>query len=337
MSKGGKVGGDDACLKLFRITLLGRAESGKTSLCNMFIANGCNPRYEHTEDPHLYYREVKPKDVADLTRGDGYTGGGSDHTGEAKRARKKKKGKRVMQYGVQLEDTPGEISDEVQNETIENVIITGTDPRDYQRRMVADDENNGDTDDEKTLLLAKSKSRDTKRNLLYAPSQTHGHLIIFDAGSQASLKKAMELHKSLTRVTEKEALPVIFVGNKLDRMKTNSAEILELAKAYCRKQKHHVGCASSSFSRNEVYFEDKIMTTTQFIHAFVQKMNEGGHFLRGDESEGKNRRGKGKRGGAALDDENAEDGVEPSFGCCSCFGGGDFRDTDAEGMSIDEE
>ena len=84
------MGGDDACLKLFRITLLGRAESGKTSLCNMFIANGCNPRYEHTEDPHLYYREVKPKDVADLTRGDGYTGGGSDHTGEAKRARKKK-------------------------------------------------------------------------------------------------------------------------------------------------------------------------------------------------------------------------------------------------------
>ena len=66
-------------------------------------------------------------------------------------------------------------------------------------------------------------------------------------------------------------------------------------------------------------------------------MNEGGYFLRGDESEGKNKRGKGKRGGAALDDENTEDGVEPSFGCCSCFGGGDFGDTDAEGRPTDEE
>ena len=120
-----------------------------------------------------------------------------------------------MQYGVQLEDTPGEISDEVQNETIENAIITGTEPRDYQSRMVADDENYGDADDEKTLLLAKSKSRDTKRNRLYAPSLTHGHLIIFDAGSEASFKKAMALHRSLTRVTEKDALPVVFVETNL--------------------------------------------------------------------------------------------------------------------------
>ena len=50
-------------LKVFRITLLGRAEAGKTTVCTQFIANGYSTRYEHTESPHMYYREMKPKDL----------------------------------------------------------------------------------------------------------------------------------------------------------------------------------------------------------------------------------------------------------------------------------
>ena len=50
-------------IKVFRITLMGRAEAGKTTLCSQFIANGYTARYEHTEDPHMYYREMKPRDL----------------------------------------------------------------------------------------------------------------------------------------------------------------------------------------------------------------------------------------------------------------------------------
>ena len=54
-------------LKVFRITLFGRAEAGKTTLCTQFIANGYSARYEHTENPHMYYREMKPKDLSSDT------------------------------------------------------------------------------------------------------------------------------------------------------------------------------------------------------------------------------------------------------------------------------
>ena len=43
---------------------MGRAEAGKTTVCTQFIANGYSTRYEHTESPHMYYREMKPKDLS---------------------------------------------------------------------------------------------------------------------------------------------------------------------------------------------------------------------------------------------------------------------------------
>ena len=46
-------------LSMFRITLLGMGDAGKTSLVNVFVNNFCPVVYSETNDPQLYYKKVR--------------------------------------------------------------------------------------------------------------------------------------------------------------------------------------------------------------------------------------------------------------------------------------
>jgi GTPase SAR1 family protein len=324
MSKKSKSAKKEDFLKVFRLTLLGRAESGKSSLCGQFISNMCNPRYEHTNEPHMYYREIRPKDVMGMKS----SSHGGTSSGNPKHAKKKKKPE-VVHYGVQLEDTPGEISNEVSSDSFEKSIIEDNGPKDYLSSMLAEDDENAN---ETSALLAKEKLKNSKRNRLFAPSPSHGYIILFDASNVLSMKKAFTLHKAVLNAAVKKNLPIVLLGNKIDNMKSGSGDVLDQAKAFCRKYKK-TKLASSSLNRNEIFFQDKVMTTSQLIHATVQILNEGGHFLQNDESDRRDKRsGKSKRRGG--DQGNAVDEEMEQTSWCSCFGGNPEEpdNTDAEGM-----
>lgn len=44
--------------KIFRLTVLGRAECGKTAFCTQFVTNHAVEKYEHTQDRQMFLREV---------------------------------------------------------------------------------------------------------------------------------------------------------------------------------------------------------------------------------------------------------------------------------------
>ena len=56
--KSTRIGGAHHKAKVFKVSVLGRAEAGKTSLCMRFVANSTLRTYEHTTSLQLYHREM---------------------------------------------------------------------------------------------------------------------------------------------------------------------------------------------------------------------------------------------------------------------------------------
>ena len=306
-------------LKVFRITLLGRAEAGKTTVCTQFIANGYSTRYEHTESPHMYYREMKPKDLS-MNNESKYTSssnttntGNSKHKHHHTSKKSKKKKKAVFRYGVQLEDIPGEINEEVTDDSIENEIIERTQPQDYYDTMVPAeeyiDEYGSVAIDEKSTLLPRRQ----QRNRLYGPTLSHGFIIVYDVGSKPSFAKALALHKTIRSKHDKHKTPIYFLGNKLDASKPSAMEQIEKITVYSRGN-INTEAATGSLSRNEIYFEDKIMTSADFVNSVVQTLNKNGLFMTESDNDRKEKRNKKKQGDGTIDDENRSVGC---FGCCA--------------------
>ena len=121
--------------KVFRITVLGRAEAGKTSLCMRVISNTVMKGYEHTTHSQIYHREIDTKTLP-LLHSTTNSNNSTDHPKHshkknkpAKKKKKNKKSKKILQtYGLQIEDVPGEISGGLENLTEEKDTIH----RDYE-------------------------------------------------------------------------------------------------------------------------------------------------------------------------------------------------------------
>ena len=299
---------------------MGRAEAGKTTLCSQFIANGYSARYEHTEDPHMYYREMKPRDL--MLNGSEHQSnptntGNSKHKHHHGGKKNKKNKKAVTRYGVQLEDVPGEINEEVAEDSSEHEIIYRALPKDYYDLMVAEEEVINDSGeigiDEKSALLGKEKLRRAQKNRLYAPARSHGFIIIYDVESKPSFKKAMAIHKAIRKSEDKKRLPIYLLGNKIDVSKSSAVEQIEKMAEYSRKSKD-TDAATSSLSRNEIYFQDRIMTSADFVNCIVQNLNKNGLFMADAANDRRDKRNKKKQGNNANDDEG---GSTSCFGCCA--------------------
>eukprot|EP00943_MAST-04B_sp_MAST-4B-sp1_P002138 g2138.t1 len=305
-------------LKVFRITLFGRAEAGKTTLCTQFIANGYSARYEHTENPHMYYREMKPKDISSNTEFASSSSNADTGHGKQKNPGKKpkKNKKAVLRYGVQLEDIPGEINEEVIDDSVENEIIERTKPQDYYDMMIAEEEyinEYGNVEiDEKSALLGKEKVRRAQRNRLYGPTLTHGCIIVYDVGSKPSFTKALALHKMIRTKPDKHKIPIYFLGNKLDASKPSAMEVIDKVAVYC-KGSNNTEAATGSLSRNEIHFQDKIMTSADFVNSIIQNLNKNNLFMTESDNDRKDKRNKKKQGDGANDDGSSIG----CFGCCS--------------------
>ena len=112
--------------KVFRVTVLGRAEAGKSSLCAQFISNTALKLYEHTLDVQLYHREIDTRTLQPKLSGLLSSSSSSSNKKPKKKPakKKKKKGMELITYGVQIEDVPGEITGAIENNTAEKTIVT---------------------------------------------------------------------------------------------------------------------------------------------------------------------------------------------------------------------
>lgn len=309
---------------------MGRAEAGKTTLCSQFIANGYTARYEHTEDPHMYYREMKPRDLTlngNEHQSNATNTGNSKHKHHHGGKKSKKMKKAVTRYGVQLEDVPGEINEEVSEDSAEHEIIHRALPQDYYDLMVAEEEVIDDSEetgvDEKSALLGKEKekiqkekiqkSRRAQKNRLYAPARSHGFIIVYDVESKPSLQKALAIHKAIRTNEDKKKLPIYLLGNKIDNSKSSAIEQIEKVTEYSRNS-NDTDAATGSLSRNEIYFEDRIMTSADFVNCIVQNLNKNGLFMADTGNDRRDKRNKKKQGYNANDDEGGSTGC---FGCCA--------------------
>ena len=312
---------------------MGRAEAGKTTLCSQFIANGYTARYEHTEDPHMYYREMKPRDLTlngNEHQSNATNTGNSKHKHHHGGKKSKKMKKAVTRYGVQLEDVPGEINEEVAEDSAEHEIIQRGHPQDYYDLMVAEEEVIDESEeigaDEKSALLGKEKEklqkekniqkekyRRAQKNRLYAPSRSHGFIIVYDVESKPSFKKALAIHKAIRQNEDKKRLPIYILGNKIDISKSSAIEQIEKMTEHARNSPD-TDAATGSLSRNEIYFQDRIMTSADFVNCIVQNLNKSGLFMADTGNDRRDKRNRKKQGYNANDDEGGSTGC---FGCCA--------------------
>lgn len=342
--------------KVFRITVLGRAESGKTALCMRYITNTALKMYEHTISAQLYHREVdirnlQPKMTGSLNDGGGGASHGKSKKKKKKPAKKKKGGQQLTMYGIQIEDVPGEITGTIEDRTAEkNAISRSSETNDGYKQLYHDTSGWLGVPDESTSLIPKSRSRGVANeveknvNLLYIPMMTDGYIVVFDIQSTDSLSKARALIKAIHQSPNKDA-PILLLGNKTD-VARGSADMIRKAGDVARASKSHaIFFAHGSTHINQFEFEDQGMDCYNLMNEFVQKLHGKKRGVNSMQYESKfQQRGKKfkrGRGGGGIDDndEDQESGVCSCLcrifmcQCCSCWTTGEDGDEDLAEMT----
>jgi len=181
--------------KVFRVTVLGRAEAGKTALCMRYVSNTVMKGYEHTIQSQIYHREVdvttlKPKQSNQLLNDTA-----AKKKKKKKPAKKKKKNKKaIATYGLQIEDVPGEISGGLEERTAEKSTIDRNHENNGYQQLYHDTANwlGVPASNEGTPLIAPKRKgpgqpgADVEKhvNLLYIPMRTDGYIVMFDVSTK---------------------------------------------------------------------------------------------------------------------------------------------------------
>lgn len=181
--------------KVFRVTVLGRAEAGKTALCMRYVSNTVMKGYEHTIQSQIYHREVdvttlKPKQSNHLLNDTA-----AKKKKKKKPAKKKKKNnKAIATYGLQIEDVPGEISGGLEERTAEKSTIDRNHENNGYQQLYHDTANwlGVPASNEGTPLIAPKRKgpgqpgADVEKhvNLLYIPMRTDGYIVMFDVSTK---------------------------------------------------------------------------------------------------------------------------------------------------------
>jgi GTPase SAR1 family protein len=323
-----KKGKATASGKVFRVTVLGRAEAGKSALCMRFVSNTALKLYEHTLEIQLYHREV---DVRKLhPKSIGVPGAGANRHKNKKKTlkKKKKKGQVLTTYGIQIEDVPGEITGGIEERTAEKDTITRDTESNDGYKQLYHDTNGWLGVDEHSSLLFKKKKRvsDVEKhvNLLYIPMMTDGYIVVFDVQSTDSLSKAKALIKAIHQSPNKSA-PILLLGNKTD-IARSSAEVIRKASDFARNSRmHEIHFAHGSTHINQFEHEDEGMDCYNLMNEFVQKLHAKNRGVSSTQYNDKFQRGKkfgrgrGRGGLSGIDGEGEGKGDGCCSWLCSCF------------------
>ena len=341
--------------KVFKVTVVGRAEAGKSSLCMRFVANSRLRTYEHTTALQLYHREMDVRKLRPKLSGG--KGMGAKKIGRSGGGRKKKRA--LVTYGLQIEDVPGEVSGAVEDNTIEKDTILRNHASASGYRQLLHDNSAWlgiSPADEKTSLLGGANKRvvaDAEKNvnLLYIPMKTDGYIVMFDVQSADSLSKARAIVTAIKKGPNGTA-PIMLLGNKTDvgragaKIIRKAADFVAHSGGQGKRGRNKGGkggplsFAQGSVTTNTFQFEGETMDCYNLLNMFVQSLNVVGAGVESDEYESRFlrvKRGRGRGGGrnkskgtASGPGADLNESASSGWGCCNCFAGGSNSGKDLE-------
>ena len=187
--------------------------------------------------------------------------------------------------------------------------------------MVAEEEVIDDSEetgvDEKSALLGKEKEKfkrkkfknlEEPKKIVCTPRRDPMALLLFMMLRANHLSRK---HWQSTRLYEqnedKKRLPIYILGNKIDISKSSAIEQIEKMTEHARNSPD-TDAATGSLSRNEIYFQDRIMTSADFVNCIVQNLNKNGLFMADTGNDRRDKRNRKKQGYNANDDEGGSTG-----------------------------
>jgi len=203
----------DKNMSFFRITVVGSANAGKTSLINSFVSNYCPTVYTETDDPTIYYRTVRIP-----------TGDADD-------------------FEVLLE-----IEDTYASSRTGDKDVYGQDRniRDFLMMSQASKHGSSGTGKENVSFGPPMMNQEPPERTKYRPMTKNrmGFLLVYDATDERSFKEAVSLFDVLQQNLASSAeesgkqssaseKPVVYlVANKIDKDASNMAdsEVVKLRK-----------------------------------------------------------------------------------------------------------
>eukprot|EP00929_Paragymnodinium_shiwhaense_P068786 TRINITY_DN34662_c0_g1_i1.p2 TRINITY_DN34662_c0_g1~~TRINITY_DN34662_c0_g1_i1.p2 ORF type:complete len:340 (-),score=104.45 TRINITY_DN34662_c0_g1_i1:42-1061(-) len=212
---------DPTDLELFRITVLGPARCGKTSMISAFVNNHSPHVYSPTLDPVLYHKTMCLPKMQ--------TAGGGEESG--------------LPILIEIEDTPGA------RDMVETKKLGGTDryghPRGVDWFLDPDGGAGGgrERDMAKELLNLCSGLDHPQKSYDYQPlAKTRmAFIVAYDATDDESYRGAVQVCDQLKEATSSQSLtPIIFfVAAKVDKVRREHELALHTrdeAKKYCNKK-----------------------------------------------------------------------------------------------------
>ena len=227
-------------LKIFRFAIFGAPEVGKTCFCSMYTSHVFFQFYDHTLRAQFYMKSVRASalptfiqsadDIFLLSSHFDANGSKSKSSKKNKSGKKnkaikrKKKTGHATRYGVQLQDTPGEINMHIDPGTVEGFALDTV--FDKSEPVTTSFGLNVHANEETPLrkIERSSRSADVERNRLHDKTKSHAFIVMFDArhdvnkDSPQSLEKALIIVENLLEkfMDTKHPPPIILFGNKVD-------------------------------------------------------------------------------------------------------------------------
>lgn len=284
---------------VFRATLLGNARVGKTSLAAQLTTHNPDRAYYHTDSVRYFYCNGRQLIRSFALR---------------KRDRERIK---VNTYGMQIQDTPGELYEDIvegtaEYELVRNLVVTNPTSKE-------DAEGDKHGLPERVPLLSAAKKENS--NVLVKTLGTMGYIIIFDLSDPATYEKAEALLREIrARIVEKP--PILILGNKLDKISETDPEVKHVIKLALKAAKSfsatlYIGTVLGNEFRSadvEDVPERPPLTIQELTHSLAVQIHSKTELWRGAMDVIRRR--------ATKDNENAADDTPGFFQylfCCACF------------------
>lgn len=221
---------------VFRIAILGRSKSGKTTMASQLVSHSVINAYVHTEVPTIYMTCIQ--------------------SGERGNRRAMKSPSRS--FGVQIEDTPGTDSDRLSSyETHVCISSRESNPQNSPLDSLFD------SSDATPLLDAYNRMDKTNPNAIMRAQRTVAFVVVFDLTDVASYRKAVRMIETILhdgRSIHRQSLrsPIALIGNKKDLLAPQKESALfrkrdlEREARIFASRKQRVFAFSGSVARNQL-------------------------------------------------------------------------------------
>ena len=241
---------------------------------------------------------------------------------------------KVKAYGMQIQDTPGELTEEVVPDTAEfrlvrNLVVTNptstSDAKGYQQGLP-----------ESVPLLSDARDR-SNQNSLVKTLGTMGYIVVFDLSNASSFEKAQAL---IVQIRERivENVPIVLLGNKIDIVKTSDEIVERMIEdgqqlADTHKIRFYIGTIlGNEFQQSKKKAQSRPpLTVQELVHNMAVSIHARTELWRTNDYTPIQR-------STTSQDESVEDssGFFDYLCCCACFRrtGQQYRAANAEKLSV---